>query len=399
MCFATIGENYDQQSGSGEISTRHRPHLLSCAPVQILFGHDFCQDLHLRPPPASSSLTAEDFATFYTEKIEKICQTFTSAPTSSTSHIWLQSSTFHRDCLFLLLDQPNCHRSSSSLTCLQHLTQLNHKTLLSTLRSLGIYGTAWEWFASYLHGLSYQVTWKGLRSAPHRLSTGVPQGSVTWSSPFLPLYSHLLAKYHGFCSDLSVSGGHFILDQLKLNPSKTELLVIPGDPSPAQDLLLSLNNSMISPSATARNLGVTMDNQLSFSPMSLCDSLIKTRRGARNTERQQGGGGKEQNKAGEGSEDHGEVSGGSEEQGEASGGSKGHGGKARGSQATSTAEQKSRTASTAEQKSRATSTDEQQGRTTSIDEQQGRTTSTDEQQGRTTSTDEQQGRTTSTDAQ
>ncbi|KAK3556385.1 hypothetical protein QTP70_007997 [Hemibagrus guttatus] len=37
-------------------------------------------------PPAPSSLTIEDFATFYTEKIEKICQTFTSAPTSSTSH-------------------------------------------------------------------------------------------------------------------------------------------------------------------------------------------------------------------------------------------------------------------------------------------------------------------------
>ncbi|KAK3575211.1 hypothetical protein QTP86_022002, partial [Hemibagrus guttatus] len=26
---------------------------------------------------------------------------------------------------------------------------VNHKTLLSTLRSLGICGTAWEWFASY----------------------------------------------------------------------------------------------------------------------------------------------------------------------------------------------------------------------------------------------------------
>ncbi|KAK3546357.1 hypothetical protein QTP70_025772, partial [Hemibagrus guttatus] len=78
---------------------------------------------------------------------------------------------------------------------------VNHKTLLSTLRSLGICGTAWEWFASYLDG-------------------------------------HI---------------------------SKTELLVIPGDPSPAQDLAISLNNSMISPSATARNLGVTMDNRLSFS--------------------------------------------------------------------------------------------------------------------------------------
>ncbi|KAK3574024.1 hypothetical protein QTP86_034797, partial [Hemibagrus guttatus] len=52
--------------------------------------------------------------------------------------------------------------------------------------------------------------------------------------------------------------------QLKLNASKTELLIIPGDPSPAQDLAISLSNSMISPSASARNLGVTMDNQLSF---------------------------------------------------------------------------------------------------------------------------------------
>ncbi|KAK3556047.1 hypothetical protein QTP70_001856 [Hemibagrus guttatus] len=53
--------------------------------------------------------------------------------------------------------------------------------------------------------------------------------------------------------------------RLKFNPSKTELLVIPGDPSPALDLALSLNKSMISPSATARNLGVTMDDHLSFS--------------------------------------------------------------------------------------------------------------------------------------
>ncbi|KAK3558721.1 hypothetical protein QTP86_027669, partial [Hemibagrus guttatus] len=37
------------------------------------------------------------------------------------------------------------------------------------------------------------------------------------------------------------------------------------DPSPAQDLAISLSNSMISPTASARNLGVTMDNQLSFS--------------------------------------------------------------------------------------------------------------------------------------
>ncbi|KAK3512363.1 hypothetical protein QTP70_006293 [Hemibagrus guttatus] len=34
---------------------------------------------------------------------------------------------------------------------------VNHKTFLSTLRSVGICGTAWEWFASYLDGRSYQI--------------------------------------------------------------------------------------------------------------------------------------------------------------------------------------------------------------------------------------------------
>ncbi|KAK3514352.1 hypothetical protein QTP70_015881 [Hemibagrus guttatus] len=170
---------------------------------------------------------------------------------------------------------------------------VNHKTLLSTLRSLGICGTAWEWFVSYLDGRSYQVTWKGLTSAPRRLSTGVLQGSVLGPLLF-SLYTHSLGKvissygfsYHCYADDTQLTfsfppsdttasarisvcladiSSWMTAHQLKFNPSKTELLVIPGDPSPAQDLAISLNNSMISPSATARNLGVTMDNQLSFS--------------------------------------------------------------------------------------------------------------------------------------
>ncbi|KAK3508702.1 hypothetical protein QTP70_004248 [Hemibagrus guttatus] len=376
-------------------------------------------------PPSPSSLTAEDFATFYTEKIERICQTFTSPPTSSTSHSQhsitpslTQLSTVAaeevlqiiRSCnpttcpldpipsailqtispdllpfittvingltsghvptvfkkarvipilkkpaldpsdisnyrpvsllsfLSKILERVVCNQLSDYLmqnnlhdpnqsgfkaahsteTALLALTEklhaarsaklssvlilldlsaafdtVNHKTLLSTLRSLGICGTAWEWFASYLDGRSYQVTWKGLASAPRRLSTGVPQGSVLGPLLF-SLYTHSLGKVissHGFSyhcyaidtqlifsfppSDTMASArisaclvdisSWMTVHQLKLNPSKTELLVIPGDPSPAQDLAISLNHSMISPSATARNLGVTMDNQLSFS--------------------------------------------------------------------------------------------------------------------------------------
>ncbi|KAK3547770.1 hypothetical protein QTP86_029921, partial [Hemibagrus guttatus] len=133
---------------------------------------------------------------------------------------------------------------------------VNHKTLLSTLRSLGICGTAWEWFVSYLDGHSYQVTWKGMTSASCRLSTGVPQGSVLGPLLF-SLYTHFLGKVissHGFSyhcytddsqlifsfppSDTTASAriSACLVDisfwmtahQLKHNPSKTELLVIPA---------------------------------------------------------------------------------------------------------------------------------------------------------------------------
>ncbi|KAK3559292.1 hypothetical protein QTP86_010741 [Hemibagrus guttatus] len=377
-------------------------------------------------PPSPSSLTAEDFASFYTEKIERICQTFTFLPTSPTSHnqhsatpsltqlstvaaeevLQITRSCNPTTCLldpipsamlqtispdllpfittvingslmsghvptafkkarvipilkkpaldpsdisnyrpvsllsFLskILERVVCNQLSDYLmqnnlhdpnqsgfkaahsteTALLAVTEklhaarsaklslvlilldlsaafdtVNHKTLLSTLRSLGICGTAWEWFASYLDGRSYQVTWKGLTSAPRRLSTGVPQGSVLGPLLF-SLYTHSLGKVissHGFSyhcyaddtqlifsfppSDTTASArisacladisSWMTAHQLKLNPSKTELLIIPGDPSPAQDLAISLSNSMISPTASARNLGVTMDNQLSFS--------------------------------------------------------------------------------------------------------------------------------------
>ncbi|KAK3570829.1 hypothetical protein QTP86_027643 [Hemibagrus guttatus] len=52
----------------------------------------------------------------------------------------------------------------------------------------------------------------------------------------------------------------------QLNPSKTELLVIPSNSSPAQDFMISLNDSLISPSSTACNLRITMDNQLPKTP-------------------------------------------------------------------------------------------------------------------------------------
>ncbi|KAK3541925.1 hypothetical protein QTP86_008184 [Hemibagrus guttatus] len=222
-----------------------------------LLHNIFSSLLNPPAPPSPSSLTAEDFATFCTEKIERICQTFTSPPTSSTSHSQhsttpslMQLSTvaaeevlqitrscnpttcpldlipsamlqtispdllpfittiingsltsghvptvFKKARVIPILKKPaldlsdisnyrpnNLHDPNQSGFKAAHSTEklhaarsanlssvlilldlsaafdtVNHKTLLSTLRSLGICGTAWEWFASYLDGRSYQL--------------------------------------------------------------------------------------------------------------------------------------------------------------------------------------------------------------------------------------------------
>ncbi|KAK1798200.1 hypothetical protein P4O66_000693 [Electrophorus voltai] len=170
---------------------------------------------------------------------------------------------------------------------------VNHNILLSVLSRLGVTGSAWRWFQSYLEGQSHQVTWRGSTSKPCRLSPGAPQGSVLGPLLF-SLYTHSLGDVkssHGFSyhcyaddtqlflsfppSDTQVSirilasltdiASWMTAHHLKLSPSKTELLFIPGTPNPYHDLTVSFENSLVSPSEAAHSLGVTLDNQLSFS--------------------------------------------------------------------------------------------------------------------------------------
>lgn len=67
--------------------------------------------------------------------------------------------------------------------------------------------------------------------------------------------------------DLSMSYRHIMEDSssAEFNPNKTKLLIIPSGSSPGQDLVISLDNSHISPLATLAHLGVTMDNKMSIS--------------------------------------------------------------------------------------------------------------------------------------
>uniref|UniRef100_A0AAQ4PRX6 Transferrin receptor protein 1 n=1 Tax=Gasterosteus aculeatus aculeatus TaxID=481459 RepID=A0AAQ4PRX6_GASAC len=51
---------------------------------------------------------------------------------------------------------------------------------------------------------------------------------------------------------------------LKINPDKTELLLFPGKDSLTQDLTVNFGNSVLTPTLTAKNLGGTLDSQLSL---------------------------------------------------------------------------------------------------------------------------------------
>ncbi|XP_064803358.1 uncharacterized protein LOC135521385, partial [Oncorhynchus masou masou] len=105
---------------------------------------------------------------------------------------------------------------------------VNHQILLSTLSELGISGAAHAWIASYLTGRSYQVA--------NRISACLADISV-W-----------MTDHH-----------------LKLNLGKTELLFLPGKDCPFHDLAITVDNSIVSSSQSAKNLGVILDNTLSFS--------------------------------------------------------------------------------------------------------------------------------------
>uniref|UniRef100_A0A8C2BQ02 Reverse transcriptase domain-containing protein n=1 Tax=Cyprinus carpio TaxID=7962 RepID=A0A8C2BQ02_CYPCA len=169
---------------------------------------------------------------------------------------------------------------------------VNHQILLSTLRKMGISGTALQWLNSYLSDRSFMVSWRGEVSKSQQLATGVPQGSVLGPllfSIYMTSLGSVIQKhgfsYHCYADDtqlyfsfqpddptvvarisacLSDISSWMNDHHLQLNLTKTELLVVPANPSFHHNFSIQLGSSTITPSRTARNLGVVMDYQLSF---------------------------------------------------------------------------------------------------------------------------------------
>ncbi len=143
-------------------------------------------------------------------------------------------------------------------------------------------------FESYLSDRSFKVSWRGEVSKSPHVTTGVPLGSVLGPllfSVYMVSLGYVIQK-HGFSyhcyaddtqlylsfnpDDLTIAArisacladiSFWMKDHhLQLNQAKIKLLVVSANPSFHHNFTFQLGSSTITPSKTARNLGVVIDN-------------------------------------------------------------------------------------------------------------------------------------------
>ena len=185
---------------------------------------------------------------------------------------------------------------------------VDHDILLFRLQQrFGVTGKPLLWFKSYLSNRMQFVSVDGAASSDHALQCGVPQGSVLgpilyvlYTSPLSDIVKKFNLSYHFYADDsqlylsfqptipsdrdLAVSNiercvheiDHWMLiNRLKLNKDKTELLVISAKHLPRPTLQeISVVNETICSSQKARNIGVIFDHHFRFNERiaSICKS-------------------------------------------------------------------------------------------------------------------------------
>uniref|UniRef100_A0A803U1N2 Reverse transcriptase domain-containing protein n=1 Tax=Anolis carolinensis TaxID=28377 RepID=A0A803U1N2_ANOCA len=189
-------------------------------------------------------------------------------------------------------------RGSVSLLVLLDLSAafdtVDHGILLGRLAGMGLGGTVLQWLHSFLEGRSQMVSLGDACSAPQSLTCGVPQGSVL--SPMLfniymkPLGEiirsfgvrcHLYADDVQLCHSfppvtkeavqvlnrcLAAVSDWMRANKLKLNPDKTEVLLVSQKAEQGIGLQPVLDGVTLPLKAQVRSLGVILDSSLSLEP-------------------------------------------------------------------------------------------------------------------------------------
>ena len=196
-----------------------------------------------------------------------------------------------------------CDKQMPSILMLLDLSAafdtVDQEKLLKILHlEIGIDGTALKWFLSFLKGRSQRVLVGESYSSIESLEFGLAQGSVL-GPPLFSIYIRSLCKYieptrflpFGFADDHQLWKTFLPLLQtnalgndlrhcfdtiskwmnqffLCLNPGKTKILVI-ASPSVRDEIVIQgvfLNNNCVRFVSSAKNLGVILDDELSFAP-------------------------------------------------------------------------------------------------------------------------------------
>ena len=174
---------------------------------------------------------------------------------------------------------------------------IDHKILLSRLFTGSFHGlsnTALYLIVSYFLDQTQSVSIQSHSTPPSAIFTGIPQGSVLglllfslYTSPISQIFTKASISYHLYADDTQIyisfppnqSYDSLSLlstldevyawltsNRLSVNPSKTEFLIIgnPQQRNKIQSSSIVFCGNIISPSSSARNLGVTFDSSLSL---------------------------------------------------------------------------------------------------------------------------------------